>query len=103
MRAALLDDNDVFIRVEEVVEPTNRHLPQITECDLPSGKYQWIADSNNPYGGAFWPVKWLERVEQDKRDVIAAAQAAQVLVQRRALRKVQREAEEQERRTGRPV
>jgi hypothetical protein len=101
MMAALLDENGVFLRMEEVLEPTNRHLPQITQCDLPSGKYQWVADANNPFGGAFWPVAWLQRVEQDKLDVIAAAQAAQVLAQRRAQRKVQREAEEAERRTGR--
>lgn len=55
IRAALLDVDNVFLRMDElngVSQLTDRHLPSITECDLPSGKYRWQADHDNAYGGA---------------------------------------------------
>lgn len=94
MRMALLSPAGVFLRMDDVEEPTERHLPQITECDLPPGRYKWVPDPDNPFGGAFWEMRWLARVEQDKLDVIAASQAAQRLSERRAQRKLDREAEE---------
>jgi hypothetical protein len=90
MKAALLDDNDVFLGIVEVDVPGARHLPQINECDLPPGKYRWIADPANAAGGAFWPIAFLERREQDARDVQAARGAAARLAQRRAQRKQER-------------
>ena len=56
MRCAVLDANGVFIGMEEVADPvdlTDRHLPSITECDLPPGEYAWHPDPDNPYGGEF--------------------------------------------------
>lgn len=94
MRMALLSPAGVFLRMDDVAQPTDRHLPQITECDLPPGRYKWVPDPENPSGGAFWEMRWLARIEQDKQDVIAAAQAAQRLIDRRAQRKLDREAEE---------
>ena len=90
MKAALLDENGVFLRIDDVAVLTARHLPQIKVCDLPSGQYRWIADSANPMGGAFWPVKWLERKAQDVRDVQAARDAKHRLSLRRAKRKQDR-------------
>lgn len=68
IKAALLDEQGIFLRIDEVADEaalTERHLPQITTCDLPPGRYRWIAqpdDKTNPYGGSFWPLpKALER------------------------------------------
>src|SRR5688572_33292615 len=94
MRMALLSPAGVFLRMDDVEQPTANHLPQITECDLPPGRYKWVPDLENPFGGAFWEMKWLARVEQDKLDVIAASQAMQTLATRRAQRKLDREQEE---------
>jgi hypothetical protein len=90
MRAALLDADGVFQRIDDVAELTPLHLPQITQCDLPPGKYRWVPDPLVPTGGAFWPVKFLNRVEQDKLDVKAAQEAAQKMAERRAQRKKDR-------------
>lgn len=41
---ALIDDNDIFVGMVEFPTPetvTERHLLQITECDLPAGQYKW--------------------------------------------------------------
>ena len=43
-RAALLDEEGYFLRIDEVAELTALHLPQITDCDLPPDKYRWNAD-----------------------------------------------------------
>lgn len=70
IRCALLDAADVYVGMVDVDDPadlTDRHLPQITACDLPGGEYRWQADAGNPYGGAF--VALPERVR-------AAARAA---------------------------
>jgi hypothetical protein len=90
MRAALLSPAGIFLRIEEVEQLTERHLPQIVECDLPTGQYQWIPDPDNPYGGAFWHVKWVQRVKQDLLDVEKAKNAAQTLAARRAARRTER-------------
>jgi hypothetical protein len=109
VRAALLDENGVYLRMDTLADPgllTSRHLPQITACDLPPGKYRWIAHGaqvspeiaralgsmcDNECGGAFVPINWLERVEQDARDVLASAEAMPRLQARRTARKVDRE------------
>lgn len=49
VRAARLDENDVYVGMEEVAELTDRHLPHVTECDLPPGRYRWD-------GAAFVPL-----------------------------------------------
>lgn len=53
MKCAVLGPGNVYLGMEEVGTPTDRHLPAITECDLPPGEYRWVADESNPYGGAF--------------------------------------------------
>lgn len=63
---ALLDEKDLFIGMVTVTDPaqlTDRHLPQITACDLAVGQYQWIKDDapGNPFGGAFWHLTYLKR------------------------------------------
>lgn len=42
--AARLDDRGVYQGVDELDSAealTDRHLPEVTECDLPPGKYRW--------------------------------------------------------------
>ena len=73
IKAALLDPRGVYLRMDElgsVAELTERHLPQIRACDLPSGEYLWIPDDRarpdgapaNEYGGTFWPLAWLRHI-----------------------------------------
>lgn len=83
-RAALLDENGVFLRLDELGDkkPTKRHLPQITECDLPPGQYKWVPDTDNPSGGSFWPMKILDRMEEDR----AAVKKANIKASRRGRR-----------------
>jgi hypothetical protein len=118
-RAALLDEQGVYLRMDELTDPadlTVRHLPQITACDLQSGQYVWLpkgaplapeiaaavgAARDNEYGGAFFALKWLARVERDAKDVKAAKEANARLETRRAARKAERETEEAKRREGR--
>ena len=98
IKAALLDapaasGNGTFLRVDTLADDralTDRHVPAITACDLPTGKYLWIPDAGNPFGGAFWPINYLNRLAQDQVDVAAAearAGARQLIViERRARR-----------------
>lgn len=75
--AALLDRNDVYLRIDTLPDPsalTPRHLPQITACDLRAGRYKWIADVAGPMGGAFWPLDWLNRTSPDQRAVALHAE-----------------------------
>lgn len=76
IKAALLDDRGMFLRIDEVASSkalTARHLPQIRACDLPPGRYLWIPDERkrddgtpvNEYGGAFWEIDWLRRINRD--------------------------------------
>ena len=90
MRMALLDADGVFQGLVDAQEITPFHLPQITDCDLPAGKYKWLPDPRNPQGGAFWPVRFLKRIEQDKLDVKAAQEVAQRIAARRLQRKRER-------------
>jgi hypothetical protein len=79
IRAALLDATGVYLRMDELAEVsqiTESHLSQIIECDLPAGKYRWIADSTNSFGGAFWPLAWIARIEADRFAVQEAAERA---------------------------
>lgn len=78
IRAALLDAQGVYLRMDELADAaqlTAQHLPQITTCDLPARKYRWLPDGDprNPYGGAFWAIAWLDRVERDNQAMTAAA------------------------------
>ena len=82
MKAALLDENRVYLRMDEVEVPTERHLPQITSCDLPAGRYVWV-----PEQGAFVEVAWLERfrsLHQAKADAEAKAERVARLRAKRA-------------------
>jgi hypothetical protein len=79
VRAALLNERGIYLRMDELEDAsqlTERHLPQITFCDLPPGEYRWIADEKNPEGGAFWPIKWLENREYWRRQAAIEALAA---------------------------
>lgn len=65
IRCAEIDRNGIYIGMVEVEENSNspRHLKTITECDLPPGKYEWIPDSANPFGGSFVPtLRFLEEL-----------------------------------------
>lgn len=76
IKAALLDERGVYLRIVELASEadlTDRHVPTITSCDLPAGRYRWITDNRkrpsgepmNPHGGAFWPLAWLKLVGLD--------------------------------------
>lgn len=59
MRAALLDDDDVFlgmVTLAEGVQPGPQHLPQIDDCDLPPRRYRWVRHDRNAFGGEFVPI-----------------------------------------------
>lgn len=84
IKAALLDERGVYLRMDELedlAQLTDRHLPSITSCDLPAGRYVWIADdrrradgtSINPYGGQFWEVAWLKRIAATHDHALAVA------------------------------
>jgi len=93
VRAALLDANGVYLRMDTLADPgelTPLHLPAITECDLAPGKYRWIVDRENAFGGAFWPLKWLARVERDRQAVQEAQEKADEVEQLRAMAPEQR-------------
>jgi hypothetical protein len=74
MKAALLgapaaSGKGVYLRMVEVAEDqlTDRHVPTITECDLPAGEYVWLPHDRNTYGGEFYPRKTLEIRAEDER------------------------------------
>jgi hypothetical protein len=78
IRAAFLDPRGVFLKMvelESVSELTERHVPTITQCDLPPGQYLWIPDGRrrldgslvNEYGGAFHELAWLRRLAATRR------------------------------------
>ena len=93
VRAALLDANGVYLRMDTLADPdelTPLHLPAITSCDLAPGEYRWIADRQNQFGGAFWPLKWLARCERDRQAVLEAQEKAAEVEQLRALAPEQR-------------
>lgn len=62
IKAALLNEQGIFLGIDELTDAgqlTEQHLPQITECDLPPGRYRWVQQDvtkANPFGGAFWPL-----------------------------------------------
>lgn len=62
LKAALLDEQGIFLTIDTLkskAQLTDRHLPQITHCDLPPGRYRWVPtpdDQTNPYGGQFVPL-----------------------------------------------
>jgi hypothetical protein len=61
IRAARVDAQGVFVAVDELPDETAltaRHLPQVAECDLPPGKYQWD-------GERFVPLPAAQRRQAD--------------------------------------
>lgn len=70
IRAARIDKDGVYLGMEDVPEGelTAEHLPQITECDLPPGKYRWRAEA-----GAFVPID--SGFRQIEPDALAAIHA----------------------------
>ena len=66
-RCAHIDPNGVYLGMVEVDEAvvTARHLPQISECDLPPLAYRWVADSASSYGGRFEPLLPHQRPKAD--------------------------------------
>lgn len=94
LKCAVLDERGVYLGMQDVDDPsdlTDRHLPQITQCDLPAGLYVWVPDDRvhaltgpagevlldadgqprtapaNQYGGAFWEIAYLQRIAQIRR------------------------------------
>lgn len=68
--AARLDAQAIYQGMDTLDHPaqlTDRHLPQITACDLPAGLYQWVPDARNPYGGAFWLKSWVDKATAECR------------------------------------
>lgn len=89
IKAALLDERGVYLRMDELEdlsELTDRHLPSITSCDLPAGRYVWIKDDRaradgsliNVYGGAFWEIAWLKRVTATREAALEDARRRDV-------------------------
>lgn len=61
IKAALLDKDDLYIRIDTLnseAELTDRHLPQITSCDLEPYRYKWIRSESEKteFGGSFLPI-----------------------------------------------
>lgn len=72
IRAARVDAGGIFQGVDELPDEsalTGAHLAKVKECDLPAGKYKWMADPSAPLGGAFWPIEFLAKVEAARRQV----------------------------------
>lgn len=91
MRAALLDDTGVFIRIEDVQQPTDRHLPKITSCDLPTGAYRWIPSDDLatfPQGGSFVPLVFIDEQARNVASILRniARKRAQLDVQEKQAR-----------------
>lgn len=90
IKAALLDAQGRYLRIDELEDElglTPRHLPQITECDLPPKRYRWIADPDNPARGAFWPVEWVEKIERTRAEAAQQRERAAAYKARRAKRR----------------
>ena len=98
IKAALLDapaagGTGVYLRMDELADEsrlTERHVPTVTSCDRPAGQYRWIPDPGNAFGGALWPISYLDRIAQDVGDVAAAeayrATRELIIIERRARR-----------------
>ena len=86
IKAALLDAEGNYLGMVELAHQgliTERHLPQITACDLAPGEYRWVPDAGNPFGGAFWPLKYLAvRAALDEQ--LAAANEGTTALERHA-------------------
>lgn len=65
-RVAHIDPNGVYLGMVEVDEAdfTDRHLPQIQQCDLKPLEYRWIADAASAYGGCFDPLPLQRRPKE---------------------------------------
>src|SRR5690242_6805793 len=81
--AALLDENGVYLRMDELPDKsalTERHLPKITACDLPPGEYRWVPspkrDKTNPYGGQFVSIAWQKAIDETRAKALAEAAAS---------------------------
>jgi hypothetical protein len=76
IKAALLDERGIFLRMDEVADETqltDRHVRSITSCDLPSGEYMWVTHTRNAFGGEFVSVAWLDSTEKTLRKASADA------------------------------
>lgn len=76
IKAALLDERGIFLRMDEVADETqltNRHVRSIKSCDLPAGEYLWVAHTRNEFGGEFVSVEWLDSTEKTRRKASADA------------------------------
>jgi len=63
IKAALLDENGIYQGMDALASEealTERHVRTITECDLPPGRYRWVAHGQNMYGGEFVPLSRAE-------------------------------------------
>lgn len=97
IRCAHLDAQGVYQGMVEI-EPaqlTDRHLPTITECDLPPGEYRWQAEpvsEANAFGGKFVPLKFdaiqAKLAAQAEREAAGGVKGAQL--QRAVQAEVQR-------------
>lgn len=76
--AALLDAEGNFLRMDSLTSEkdlTDRHLPQITSCDLPAGVYRWVPSEDRatfPQGGSFLPVRFIEVQAQNAQAMLHA-------------------------------
>jgi hypothetical protein len=62
IRAARLDALGIYQGMDVLDDAshlTPQHLPQITACDLPPGRYRWTP-AQNPMGGEFRPLRAAE-------------------------------------------
>lgn len=48
------------------IDKAHRRLTAIVECDLPVGEYFWQDDADNPFGGAFWPIRKKPKMKRGK-------------------------------------
>lgn len=97
IRCAQIDAQGVYQGMVEV-EPaqlTDRHLPTITECDLPAGEYRWVPEpvtDANPFGGKFVPLRFeavqAKLAAQAEREAAGGVKGAQL--QRAVQAEVQR-------------
>ena len=80
MRMATIDADGIYLGMEDVAagKASARHLQKVTSCDLPPGKYKWIVDAANPFGGAFWPIDYLASIERTKAEKTKAEKTKDV-------------------------
>lgn len=70
IKAALHDADWIYQGIVEVAksELTNRHLPEVTECDLLPGQYKW-----DPEQRTYQPLKMNKHKKIDEGALVAIA------------------------------